>query len=606
MVSKKIFFLFVLFAASFLNQTSVHAAKFHDLSASNLMPSTAENGARIILMDGPVEKGDFERYQKIVADSSQVTLIVQGPGGLVREAYSIGADINHRGYATMVFADNGCYSSCAVIWLSGARRYMSETSKIGFHQVSESFGNVSGQGNARYGAYLNSLGLNKFAVNYLSSAKPEDIEYLNPGLAWVLGIDIYLQDGSSFELPFDNPTLPTLARQFVSLQFAANLCKDFLNSQAERLTIKAEEVAIPDIDSNITDFWVKYLSFETSLLTDRVKDSGVEQVCAEVTQFLSSFRGLIEHIKPSYDCNFAKSSSEKLICSNNTLAIMDNILNHIYKNISDDLLNESKQQAWLSLREECGSDYQCNYDVHLIRISQLKKFLKTEDFEFEVSNTQDRPSSIDFKKISSEEAILLQLALSFSGFYDGMQDGGWGNRSESARIEHKTYLRELSIDQKQESYLVDILKYEYGKYGWEYKDHHGIGANYLFPSKGFSGISSILPGGGHAIKLTNEVIISAGNLSERNSLRAHSGLAKIHDLNFGEPYRIRRKNLKVTVAVTRHAFLHMRSELTSRGWSTLFVKAPRKEKGTYLAVIGSFSNSRSSEVSLIKKLLSLE
>ncbi|MGO8594053.1 hypothetical protein ACC796_36695, partial [Rhizobium ruizarguesonis] len=36
-------------------------------------------------------------------------------------------------FSTMVDADQECFSACGLIWVSGVRRYMSDTSLIGFH-----------------------------------------------------------------------------------------------------------------------------------------------------------------------------------------------------------------------------------------------------------------------------------------------------------------------------------------------------------------------------------------------------------------------------------------------------------------------------------------
>ncbi|WP_352672254.1 hypothetical protein [Mesorhizobium australicum] len=45
----------------------------------------------------------------------------------------IGAQIRINDHVTAVGANGECYSACGLIWVAGVRRYISPTSKIGFH-----------------------------------------------------------------------------------------------------------------------------------------------------------------------------------------------------------------------------------------------------------------------------------------------------------------------------------------------------------------------------------------------------------------------------------------------------------------------------------------
>ena len=69
----------------------------------------------------------------------------------------------HRGtiagqnFATMVLPDEECASACALIWISSYRRYMSASSKIGFHAAYTTVDGKpreTGMGNAEIGSYL--------------------------------------------------------------------------------------------------------------------------------------------------------------------------------------------------------------------------------------------------------------------------------------------------------------------------------------------------------------------------------------------------------------------------------------------------------------------
>jgi len=86
-----------------------------------------------VLIRGPIEAGDGDKFETVVIGLSRASVILESPGGLVKEALHIGATIRLEGFATMVPADKECFSACGLIWVSGVRRYMSDTSLIGFH-----------------------------------------------------------------------------------------------------------------------------------------------------------------------------------------------------------------------------------------------------------------------------------------------------------------------------------------------------------------------------------------------------------------------------------------------------------------------------------------
>lgn len=606
----------ILFAAYLeLYPNPSAAATFTEFSDSGLYFQSVDSDVRLILMDGPVENGDAEKFIEVIADSPKVTLILRGPGGRVQEAYQIGAELNSRGYATMVLPGTECYSSCAVIWLSGARRYMSETSTIGFHQVSSLDGEVSGQGNAEYGAFLNAIGINKFGVKYLSAKSPSDIENLSPLFAWAYGIDIYLQDGLNIQTPLDRPSMPTIARQFSKLGFLAANCAEAMGFDQRSLKRKAYEIG--ELPNEVAgELWIEAFTLELDLLKMRTENSNNFQICAEIIQDLSQFTGLLEHVDPSFDCALAGTQDEHSICQNQTLSALDRGLSYFYDQLlnssqSDKAAHQKVQRAWVSLRQGCGNDTQCISDLYLTRLFQIQRILNDQVLivpsEIAPKSDQEHPQSIvNLISPSEEHATVLQLGLAFWGYYDGMQDGDWGPRSASAMAKHQDHLNSQSIKQSQMQNLVDTLKYEYSQYGWEYGDHHGIGASYLFPTKGVERIDPFLPGGGQAFIWENSVVISVGRFDFAAATAAHESLMQLHDQNFGQPYLIRRNDLMVTVAQNGDGFSHLRSERGPLGWSTLYVNAGSGVEGYYWALVGSFSPSRSRDFSLFQLLSTMK
>ncbi|NGO51112.1 hypothetical protein G6N73_07940 [Mesorhizobium camelthorni] len=162
-------------------------------------------------------------------------MVLQSPGGLVSEALQIGAEIRLRNFATMVFADGECYSACGLIWVSGARRYMSPDSKIGFHAAyREENGEYreSGVANAEIGSFLTHLGLRIEAIRYFTVAGPQEFLLLTPERARALGIEVFEQNGPEVTSPTQAPTADIHADRFVSYTLLQSRCTGFLQPSA--------------------------------------------------------------------------------------------------------------------------------------------------------------------------------------------------------------------------------------------------------------------------------------------------------------------------------------------------------------------------------------
>jgi hypothetical protein len=105
-----------------------------------------------------------------------------------------GLKINSLSFSTYVAANTGCTSACANIWLAGKPRYAEPTAKIGFHQayIKDQHGRIQRfpQGNAFVRDYYAKIGISKPAADFLLSADPKDMYWLNGNLAKGFGIEI--------------------------------------------------------------------------------------------------------------------------------------------------------------------------------------------------------------------------------------------------------------------------------------------------------------------------------------------------------------------------------------------------------------------------------
>lgn len=131
---------------------SIHAAEFSKSASSNGKPD-------IIFIVGDLSAGDEKRFIDVAINSGNAIVVFQSPGGNLLAGIEIGKAIRLKGFATFVPDEVQCSSACALAWLGGRVRYMSNTARIGFHAAYvEADGRpaVSSAGNALVGPILTS------------------------------------------------------------------------------------------------------------------------------------------------------------------------------------------------------------------------------------------------------------------------------------------------------------------------------------------------------------------------------------------------------------------------------------------------------------------
>jgi hypothetical protein len=150
-------------------------------------------GLDAIEVRGDLVVGDEGKFVDAAINSASAVVIFHSPGGNLVAGIEIGKAIRLKGFLTLVPDSNLCASACALAWLGGRVRLMSQTGRIGFHAAySKEKGrpSVSSAGNAIVGAYLNQLGLSTPAIVYITSAPPEEVTWLSFGDARRVGIDV--------------------------------------------------------------------------------------------------------------------------------------------------------------------------------------------------------------------------------------------------------------------------------------------------------------------------------------------------------------------------------------------------------------------------------
>ncbi len=149
----------------------------------------------IVTVVGTLFHADGQKFTDAISGIGKAIVVFSSDGGSVIAGLSIGKAIRFRNFRTAVPDGVRCASACALAWLGGTNRYMSENARVGFHAAyikSNDGVRESGAANALVGAYLGNLGLSDAAVLYISSTPPDDIQWLTMADARRFGIDVAL------------------------------------------------------------------------------------------------------------------------------------------------------------------------------------------------------------------------------------------------------------------------------------------------------------------------------------------------------------------------------------------------------------------------------
>ncbi len=146
-----------------------------------------------ITIKGDFKLGDENKFRTLALASKKATIFLDSSGGMLYPAIEIGKIIRIKGFATAV-QDTVCSSACALVWLAGEPRMMSNFTSIGFHAPYKVDAGGKSKSDAVDGAvagsYLTSLGFSPKVVMFVVSAGSKDLNLLNMATADKLGIAV--------------------------------------------------------------------------------------------------------------------------------------------------------------------------------------------------------------------------------------------------------------------------------------------------------------------------------------------------------------------------------------------------------------------------------
>jgi hypothetical protein len=195
----------------------------------------------MIFLRGEIKSGDQETFHTLTVNYDKAIVNLFSEGGNVDAALAIGAFIAIKNFATSVPPDVTCASACALIWIAGNHRYLSPSSRIGFHAAYvDSIGGTheSGVANATVGAYLTNLGLPLTVVKFATTAPPEGMQWLTIDSARALGIAISpmsengapLNQSVSIPVSQSPAAAPTDMNARIGKRLAGNFSKQYKRS----------------------------------------------------------------------------------------------------------------------------------------------------------------------------------------------------------------------------------------------------------------------------------------------------------------------------------------------------------------------------------------
>jgi hypothetical protein len=148
------------------------------------------DGIELITITGDIVSGDEAKFSKLAVEYNKAAVLLESDGGQLMPALEIGKAIHLREYSTIV--DTQCASACALIWVAGTKRLLTDRGKVGFHaSYMETNGRriESSVANALVGRYLTQLELPERSIVYATSAGPNSIQWLRAADQSTSGID---------------------------------------------------------------------------------------------------------------------------------------------------------------------------------------------------------------------------------------------------------------------------------------------------------------------------------------------------------------------------------------------------------------------------------
>lgn len=143
-----------------------------------------------ILIKGPIENGDIDKFISAATSVSKPSTVwLDSPGGSAGEGLGIARLIHELKLNTYVHENSKCDSICSIMFLSGKKKMLTDTSRIGVHSAhSKKTGIRDDNANKIIGWYMGKLGYPEELLFLWIKTGPNQLVDLNDGPNKLLGL----------------------------------------------------------------------------------------------------------------------------------------------------------------------------------------------------------------------------------------------------------------------------------------------------------------------------------------------------------------------------------------------------------------------------------
>lgn len=156
-------------------------------------PADAGRSTRVtrLQVTGVIGSGAHRQFRAALSRGNPELVVIDGPGGILGEALLIGEEVRRRRLTTFVAPHRSCVSACAVVFLSGARKYLGAGAAIGLHSASYADGSAAPEATQLMAAYLRQMGVPSSTLRRMARTAPNKIRWLTKAELRAMGIKSY-------------------------------------------------------------------------------------------------------------------------------------------------------------------------------------------------------------------------------------------------------------------------------------------------------------------------------------------------------------------------------------------------------------------------------
>ena len=152
---------------------------------------TAIEAGKTLLLEGTISVGDATRIAKQINDLPKAPqgVILNSPGGSVRDALDLGRTLRAAGLTTALRDGDICYSACPYLLAAGVSRDIPDGGSVGVHQhyfgentLLPAFVAVENiqRGQGEVMGYLQEMGIDPLVMRHALVTPPDEIYVLLP------------------------------------------------------------------------------------------------------------------------------------------------------------------------------------------------------------------------------------------------------------------------------------------------------------------------------------------------------------------------------------------------------------------------------------------